>query len=1278
MLKRLLSIVAFLTIVALVPSVSSQWEHTVYISVSGSDSESCMTSNSLRNPCVSLSFVIDKLKNSSRIIALGGTHIIYSVLTISAKQDISLEGVDGAGLLCVPSNETMGAGLSFVLLRNLRITGLTITNCGVLRESSMHNVTDGSILLFRTAVCLLNCTTVTIERITINHSTGIGLTVFDTNGNVSIEGSNFSNNSVPESERETYYGGGGMYIEMTYCSPGRIGRCDYQNNPYSNGSFYTITNCMFQDNQATTLKEKASSFVQQTWSHSQRLGRGGGLAITVKGSSSHNKFVLLLCQFINNSALFGGGVDIQLQDFVTFNTVNMISCFLLVNSAEEAGGGVRQGIIFYDCDCIYGNDFGYDIVSFYGNSASWGGGMSLTASRTRLIGYTPNFIAFSKCDWLENTAPVAAAINLSPGPWSSLSDGDLPHVTFSECSFGSNGNLYDASNEIAEGVIYSTGYDISFNMTSMFHFNKGTAILSNTGSINIMENTTIRFIYNSGLQGGALSLLGFAFIKVYPLSALYFFANSAVDEGGAIYAEFNNAVEFLYSQSCFLQYSDNAVPPDYWKVHFVFGDNVANLRGHSIYATSLLPCSKSIGSETPDIKKVFQWKSFNFSNDTRPLNIATDIATLEIGSAGENKSIKVIPGENYDLGIMACDELGNKVQTILKATTNSTKYPVHIDLAHEYISDGKIQISGPIGATFPVDIHTSGLRRIGRSINVTLISCPPGYVHLNDSNVCVCSADLSVTDYHLPGLTKCSPSFQAVLNKGFWAGCDVDGKLLTAECPMGYCSYDSVNATAFSVLLWNNCSAIEKQLCGPQNRKGVLCGKCADNYTVFIHSLRYLCGECKLGHLGWLFYILSELVPLTILFVVIVTFNIPLTTGAANGFILFAQVVDLLWVESFQQFNIPASVTHANSIYLFILGSFNFDFFKYNDSLSFCLWNGATVLDVLVFKYITSLYVIILLGVLLLVFKIPKCNRCLCYGRSRQRNWGVHGISAFLVLSYTQCAKVSFQILTQTNVYSYGDDVDRRVMFLMGQTEFMSKHHVVYAIPAIAVIVLLAVPPLVLTAYPLLWRLSGRSKGKTVHALDCQCSECVQTPHCASFRRWLRIGHYKPLIDSFQGCYKDDLRFFAGISFLYRLGIAAALALTTSVIKLYVCMEVMLILMLVILAVLQPYEKRFYNILDLLLFTDLAIVHGVSIFNYFCAECSQRDNDIASWFQIILIFLAMLYPICFVSMKTLACWSLKARRVINKMNDYLPIEQVQTDEETEGGFEYDRLPDRMG
>lgn len=222
MLKRLLSIVAFLTIVALVPSVSSQWEHTVYISVSGSDSESCMTSNSLRNPCVSLSFVIDKLKNSSRIIALGGTHIIYSVLTISAKQDISLEGVDGAGLLCVPSNETVGAGLSFVLLRNLRITGLTITNCGVLRESSMHNVTDGSILLFRTAVCLLNCTTVTIERITINHSTGIGLTVFDTNGNVSIEGSNFSSNSVPESERETYYGGGGMYIEMTYCSPGRI------------------------------------------------------------------------------------------------------------------------------------------------------------------------------------------------------------------------------------------------------------------------------------------------------------------------------------------------------------------------------------------------------------------------------------------------------------------------------------------------------------------------------------------------------------------------------------------------------------------------------------------------------------------------------------------------------------------------------------------------------------------------------------------------------------------------------------------------------------------------------------------------------------------------------------------------------------------------------------------------------------------------------------------------------------------------------------------------
>jgi len=54
---------------------------------------------------------------------------------------------------------------------------------------------------------------------------------------------------------------------------------------------------------------------------SQRLGKGGGIAITLKGSSAFNMFEISNCNFTGNSATTGGGLDISLQDFAKSNTL---------------------------------------------------------------------------------------------------------------------------------------------------------------------------------------------------------------------------------------------------------------------------------------------------------------------------------------------------------------------------------------------------------------------------------------------------------------------------------------------------------------------------------------------------------------------------------------------------------------------------------------------------------------------------------------------------------------------------------------------------------------------------------------------------------------------------------------------------------------------------------------------------------------------------------------------------------------------------------------------
>ena len=71
-------------------------------------------------------------------------------------------------------------------------------------------------------------------------------------------------------------------------------------------------------------------------------------------------------------------------------------------------------------------------------------------------------------------------------------------------------------------------------------------------------------------------------------------------------------------------------------------------------------------------------------------------------------------------------------------------------------------------------------------------------------------------------------------------------------------------------------------MCG-KSRTGVACGSCASGYTTHYHSPNYECKpvdyRCKVG---WLFYILSELVPVTVVFVSVLTLNISFTSGAVN------------------------------------------------------------------------------------------------------------------------------------------------------------------------------------------------------------------------------------------------------------------------------------------------------------------------------------------------------------------------------------------------------------
>jgi hypothetical protein len=460
------------------------------------------------------------------------------------------------------------------------------------------------------------------------------------------------------------------------------------------------------------------------------------------------------------------------------------------------------------------------------------------------------------------------------------------------------------------------------------------------------------------------------------------------------------------------------------------------------------------------------------------------------------------------------------------------------------------------------------------------------------------------------GLLRCNEDeFYSYLLHGFWIGY-IDSKLVSSVCR--FC----LTALKSEIALPRTLTELNGVLCG-ETRTGVACGKCTSNYTVHFHSPDFLCRPaepvgCKLG---WLFYILSELVPVTVIFIIVLSFNLSFTSGAVNGFILYSQLLDSLDIHA--SGIVAISDTRIGKVALVLYGFFNLDLFGTGLFESFCLWKGASALDMIAIKYVTIVY-----AILLIIAVIWTMNRC--GGRylgkycriTTVRASVIHGISSFLVISYAQCVKVSLRLLLRLYIhteYGSGSKVQPRVWY-NGEIEYFSKEHLPYALPALFCLLTVGtLPPVLLLTYPLL--------NKLIDYLGLEDKRYVKLI-CAI----LPIASLKPLLDSFQGCFKDKLRFFAGLYFLYRWSFLLIHFNTELYSTYYTAISGVLVFILTLHTICQPYVKRVHNIVDTLLFSNLILINCLQFFNYHISRNQApqyKAIDSAARVQLVLICLPM-------------------------------------------------------
>ena len=1163
------------------------------------------------------------------------------------------------------------AGLSFIESDNIVIENLVFTGCGFPNNSTSKdfstNSSDPHFLEVNSALYFLMCTHVTLSHVVVQYTDGIGVVMYSTVGEITIASSAFIANQRNLTDDDKLSGGGGLYIEFPYCKPGDTSCFNGSSNipeNYTSSARYYISNTRFTENLGNMSDPVKFTFILPQKSNHLAFGRGGGLSVFFKGHSSDNSIVVNGSAFTNNRALWGGGIFVEHHDWSSNNNFSVYNSQLEDNeclyknssSKGTGGGGARVGYIFFGDTHAKSNSIHFENCTFTGNSAYFGGGLSIYAAREPTESSPTNSLVFVNTTWQENVARAGSAADLSV--WHTVPAGAVAITNFTDCRFSNNSGSYtsELSTVVGIGALYLDSIPVHFMGKNIFELNTHSALAAVSTGIYLTSGCSVQFLNNKGRHGGGVALLGYAFLEVLPNSEFLFINNTAEIKGGAIYQLSIGEHDLINSRNCFIRYGNIEVTPDLWNSTFYFSGNRANNRENSIYATSLITCQwgGEFGNSSADLSDVFCWSNrWEYASGNCTSEVHSAPATFEPTNANGMFNLTVIPGEPSGMPLIVQDDRNADVTGTSVFIARSLSDGVYVDESTEYISDNRIEVHAAVdeGHTVQgvIELETIDPRVVHTKLNVTVLSCPPGMARRGEGNLanCVCRGSYG-------GQVICNATaHQAKLQRGSWIGYYTykgHTKTVVSSCP--YCS-------SFSEQLYldlpRNSAELESQLCNKVNRKGTLCGQCLEGYGATLYNnICIKCGENEAKYM-WLYYIIIEYVPLTVFFLIVVIFDIRATSAAANAFVFFAQVV-------------PTAFTLDGSGIIYILLKHTGKYLPMAYRLPYDIWNlqffsplqdriclspHLSTLQVISITYMAAVYPLLLICIISffiwlyglshkynpIVFVCRPLHSWIarCQQKFKIQVSLIHTFATFILLSYSRLTLVSFYLLTKTPFTTdeggtFGPP--HGVVYYDGTIPYLSGKHMPYV--ALAVLVLttfVAIPPILLSLPSILRNMKTIMNSRPWGIRLMLKLDALQLCGCST-SGWPKFQQF---LAAFHGCYKDgterndgvagkfDYRWFAGLYFMLRVIIFSIYAFTPEWFIQYTSLQFVCIAGILFFLLLRPYKIDSYNKLDAAMFSLLVAINTLTMYNYYITILGNTPSVFAFSLQYILVLLPIIY-----------------------------------------------------
>ena len=760
----------------------------------------------------------------------------------------------------------------------------------------------------------------------------------------------------------------------------------------------------------------------------------------------------------------------------------------------------------------------------------------------------------------------------------------INNITLHNCEF-LNVSLTSTINPL---TVYHS--KVFFTGTSNFIGANQTAILAFISDITLYG--TVKFVNNSGVNGGALALYSTTMFIDNAVN-VSFVSNFARQQGGAIFVD-SGVIQRPDSEfgqiPCFYQIL-HPLHSTVTNFSLYFANNFANAGGDNIYGTSLQNnCQISMlninSSFYSNVLGHFHFQSGNLTSvSSDPTRVCicnsngkpqcADIAkifmtrtaypgeTIKVSAAVVGGDFGTTPGilfsgvlnqglqDNHKATGLCCTDIELLVRSRTSLDTNTTIFlstlPYYDDEQYQSNYHNKNDIREDIRIYERNQTISVALRSTPVFIDITFLPCPPGYVFTPTydyvyDNLYSDKYPSRVSNYYCDSIIP-----DGIGNTG-WIGVVNDSIIYSENCPFGYChGVDPMDESTYD----DQCSF---------NRNGILCGGCKENYTLAIGSSR--CIECSNNNSLALIIFFAAAGFLLVLFISIL--NLTVAQGMINGLIVYANIV---W--SYKGFFLPLDDGYYNTDGLVFLKIFlawlNLDF-----GIETCFIQGLNSFWRTWLQFVFPFYTA---GLFFIGLRFSSKLSKLFGNRS------VPTLATLLFMSYTKLfrtiiaalglAQLKIKFLSTNS--SETEPVIMHVWSVDGNLEYGKIPHIFLVLAALACLLLLWLP------YTLLLLLM----------------QCLRKAHSFKVSQW--ITRYKPVFDAYYAPLNDKHHYWFAVLLLSE----GVVLLTSSLLSnlgetfnVYISLFLPLIIAIVLLFymnLMQVYRRKAVLVTESLFFINIIL-----------------------------------------------------------------------------------------